>query len=106
MPSSKPGRCQGSHASLWPNSLLNSSILILPLAEAARAMPQSGWRWSTCGNGRKPWSGVSMEAATGLLSEGAQRIHVDHFVFEVDATVGLLERQQFVHDRASQSRSA
>src|SRR5216683_4134261 len=67
IPSSNPGRCHGSQASLCPNSLLNSSILIFPLAEAARAIPQSGCRWSTCGNGRNPCSDVSIEAATGLF---------------------------------------
>src|SRR5271155_5477220 len=67
MPSSNPGLCHGSHASLCPNSLLNSSILIFPFAEAASAIPQSGCRWSTCGNGRNPCNGVSIEAATGLF---------------------------------------
>ena len=96
MPSSKPGRCQGSQASLWPNSLLNSSILILPLAEAARAMPQSGWRWSTCGKGRKPWSGRVDGGGDGVVAEGAERVHVDHLVFEVDAAVGGFEGEELV----------
>src|ERR1017187_8976269 len=52
IPNSNPGRCQGSQASWWPNSLLNSSILVLPLAEAASAIPQSGCRWSTWAKGR------------------------------------------------------
>ena len=45
--SSNPGRCQGTQTILRPNCRLNSSILRLPLALAARAIAQSGCRWST-----------------------------------------------------------
>ena len=62
--SSKPGRCHGSHAIRRPYCALNSSSFAAPFALAASAIAQSGWRWSTCGNGRNACSGVSIDAAT------------------------------------------
>src|SRR6201985_3485330 len=105
MPSSKPGRCQGSQASLWPNSALNSSMRCLPLADAASAIAQSGCRWSTCAKGRKPCSGVSMDAAVGLFAKVDERIHLDHGVLFVDAAILLLQRKQLVEIERSEARA-
>ncbi len=66
--SSNPGRCQGTQISFRPKRWLNSSSFARPLALAASAMAQSGCRWSTWSNGRKAWSGVSMDGATPWLA--------------------------------------
>ncbi len=42
--SSKPGRCQGTQAMLRPYFVLNSSSFPRPLALAASAIAQWGWR--------------------------------------------------------------
>ena len=59
-------------------------------------MPQSGWRWSTWGKGRKPCSGVSMEGATGLLPKVHWAYRSTMLVFVLDAAVDFFELEQFV----------
>ena len=35
-----------------------------------------------------------------IISEGAEWIHVDHFVYEVDSAIGLIEGEEFVNVEA------
>ena len=49
-PRSNPGRCHGSHPSSPPKTSRVSASL---WRDAAIAMTESGWTWSTCANGKQ-----------------------------------------------------
>ena len=59
-PSWNPGRRQSTHATRSPKQ---RSVSAGPSAAVASAMPESGWRWSTCGASRRPCIAVSIDGA-------------------------------------------
>ncbi|CAO0832074.1 hypothetical protein SMICM17S_11504 [Streptomyces microflavus] len=63
-PSWKPGRRQGTQATVSPKQ---SAVSFSPSAAQASEMPESGCRWSTCGASTSPCMAVSMEGAAPPL---------------------------------------
>ena len=59
-PSWKPGRRHGTQTTRSPK---HSRVSASPSAAVARAMPESGCRWSTCGWVTSPCIAVSMDGA-------------------------------------------
>ncbi len=85
-PSWKPGRRHGTHTTRSPkHSLVSAS----PSAAVARAMPASGWRWSTCGASTRACIAVSIDGAAPPAAMPAEVEGGDHLVLAVDAGVDV-----------------
>lgn len=63
-PSWNPGRRQGTHTTVSPK---HSAVSFSPSAAQASAIPESGWRWSTCAASTSPCIAVSIEGAAPPL---------------------------------------
>ena len=99
-PSWKPGRRHGTQATRSPK---HCRVSASPSAAVARAMPASGWRWSTCAGStqavhRRVDRRRGAAAPVQAVVEGR-----DHLVLALDARVDVDERPQAVEPEDGQA---
>ena len=90
-PSWNPGRRHGTHATRSPK---HSRVSASPSAAVASAIPESGWRWSTCGRLDQPVHRRVDRRRRAALAEQAVVERLDHLVLAVLARVDVDERAQ------------
>ena len=99
-PSWNPGRRHGTQATRSPKQ---ARVSASPSAAVANAIPESGWRWSTCvGVDEAVHRGVDRRRGAAAAEQAVVE-RGDHLVLAVDARVDVDERAQPVEPQDRQA---
>ena len=99
-PSWNPGRRQSTHATRSPKQ---RSVRARPSAAVASAMPESGWRWSTCGGVDEAVHRRVDRRRGAAAPVEAEVERGDHLVLALDPRIHLDERAQAIEPQDGQA---